>query len=79
MRDFSDGFNNNIEKIVIRQENDLIELMDVRKKYVRLANRIGYRPDVIKDVFEKERKKTMRKLKKKKYSQKLKIYAEKDC
>ena len=78
VKNFNDDFNENITKLAEKQEKNIIDLFELRKKYVRLAGRIGYRPEVIDAVFEKERKKTIRKLRKKNYGNKLKLYAEKD-
>ena len=78
VQNFADEFEENTANMVLKQEKDFLDLVELRKKYVRLAGRIGYRSDVMNEVFEKQRKKTMRKLKQKKYGDKLKIYAQKD-
>ena len=78
VQSFKDDFDENITKLAEKQEKKIIDLFELRKKYVRLAGRIGYRAEAIDEVFEKERKKTIRKLKKKRYGDKLKLYAEKD-
>ncbi|XP_066928617.1 uncharacterized protein [Clytia hemisphaerica] len=71
---FVENVTEKIEKLTEDQENQIVELDEIRRKYTRLVRRIGYRKGTAQNVFEIERKKTVRKLKMKKYDDKLKIY-----
>ena len=72
--EFVEKMSEKIEKMTEEQEDQIVGLDEVKRKYTRLVGRIGYKKGTAQNVFEIERKKTGRKLNMKKYDDKLRIY-----
>ena len=65
-----------MDTLINRHNKERIELFEIRERYTRLVSRLGYQKGIAESVFEKQRRKDARKLRKKKHSDKLRIYME---
>jgi len=73
---FHDKFCGNTDTLINRHNKERIALFEIRQRFKRLVSRIGYLKGTAENVFEKQRKKDVRKLRKKKFNDKIRIYME---